>query len=170
MHWKTGLEQNSHCRGCCGSGGSIWELPLGWDQGSHRFLMDLAESENGSNPRDWFGTALSCFSGTQHGLGLAIVQPALPCAATKTWLNTHPSLLIQWEVIIFQGMSHRDCCPPLGCCVQEFNAAAAGIETFGIKWVFSKALETNCQTNGLTMLMLCGVSLAFSKCLYGFYS
>lgn len=100
-------------------------------------------------------------------------NPAWPgagsCSRQKWWLNTHPSPPIQWEVIIFQGMSHWDCCPLLGCCVQEFNAAA-GIETFDIKWVFTKALGTHfyCQTNVLTMLMLCGVP--FSKCLYSFYS
>lgn len=100
-------------------------------------------------------------------------QPALLCAATQLGHLIHiPPPPVQWEVIIFQGMSHRDCCPPLGCCVQEFNAAAAGIGTFDIKWVFTKALDTRfyCWTNVLAMLMLCGVSLAFSKCLYSFYS
>lgn len=47
---KMGLEQNSHRRGCCGSEGSFWELPLGQDQRSHLFPMELTELGNSIDP------------------------------------------------------------------------------------------------------------------------
>lgn len=95
------------------------------------------------------------------------------CSSQNCCFSTHPCPQFNGKQLFCKESQHQDCCPPLGCCVQEFNAAAAaGIETFDIKWVFTKALDTHfyCQTNALTMLMLCGVSLAFSKCLYSFYS
>lgn len=64
-------------------------------------------------------------SGAQHQspggvwncIQLLFRNPPWPGAASSSqnwWLNTHPSPLIQWEVIIFQGMSRWDCCPLLG--------------------------------------------------------
>lgn len=53
---KLGLEQNSHCRGCCGQS-SLWELPLGQDQPFHCFLLELTDLGNSSNPT---GVAWSC--------------------------------------------------------------------------------------------------------------
>lgn len=151
-----GLEQNPS------AGGALWGSF--WGRTSTATPMELPELGHSSTP----GWELQPAAlGAQCGLGLAGECSSYNCGLI------HIPPPVQWAGIIFQGMSHQDCCPPLGCCVQEFNAAAAaGIETFDIKRVFTKALDTcfYCESNALTMLMLCGVSLAFSKCLYSFYS
>lgn len=69
---KLGLEQNTHCRGCCGSEGSLWELPLGWDQCSHCIPMELTELGNSSNPT---GVVCSCIQ-------LLFRNPVWPGAAS----------------------------------------------------------------------------------------